>query len=506
MDTTECRAAGAPDPRASDATPADRHVLRPGVVVLGALVVAAIALRGWFALGPLGRTANSDEAIVGLMALRLLRHHRITAFYWGQAYGGSLEAMLVAPFVALFGTTRLALRFASVLLELGGALLVWRIARHLFDRRTALWAGIIALWFPLALVYFGTQERGFYPLTVVLGLTTVLMAVDIDENATRRRHWLALGLAAGIGWWVSPNILYYAIPAGVWLAMRGHWRELRNVAVAAGAFAAGASVWIVANVHSGLASGHVPNWAGHSTYWSRFRFFWGTGVPFALGLRRPWGGQWYWNPTIGRLTYAVALIAIAWAIRRALKRPSIDIMLLVVAPFVFAYFPSTWLLSEGRYLYFIASVVPFLLCRMLVNRWGGAFVIGLVAIGVLAFASDYHRLDVPISADIAPMTHALEHDGYHTAIANYWIAYRMTYQSSEHMVASPVPGQSSVRFHPYLPIIFNSNPAYVFDAGGKYSHDAALLRKLRGARIRYQILRTRGDYAVLPEKRFITAP
>jgi hypothetical protein len=58
-----------------------------------ALVVAvgtvALALRVWFATSR-HTGLDSDEAIVGLMAVRMLRHGELPgAFYWGQSYGGS---------------------------------------------------------------------------------------------------------------------------------------------------------------------------------------------------------------------------------------------------------------------------------------------------------------------------------------------------------------------------------------------------------------------------------
>ncbi len=478
-----------------------------GWAVLGVLVVGAVVLRLWFVLGPLGRSPSSDEDIVGLMALHLLRHGELRAFYWGQSYGGSLEAILVAPFVAVFGATILGLRSASVLLSLAMAGLTWRIARHMYAPIVAVAGGILVLWWPLALVYFGTQERGFYPLSAVLGLSTILMAVNIDAEPRSVRHWIGLGLSAGLGWWASPNILYFVIPAAVWLVLRGHWRHPRNIAVAVTATAIGSSVWLIANVQSGFASRRVlPGLRGSSTYWSRFRFFWQTGLPFALGLRQPHTGLWYWSQPVGRALYAGALIALVFCAWRALRTWSIDLVLMVFAPFIFAFFPPTWLLSEGRYTYFIAAMLPLVLCRVLTNRWSAALVVVFVALSGVAFARSQHELERPIAASIVPITQVLERAGYHTAIANYWIAIRMTYESSEHMIASPLPGQVGVRYLPYVRSIVSSNPAYVFDTHGSDSRDGWLLHKLAAAHISYRVVRANGYYAVLPARRLIAVP
>src|SRR5205085_3756775 len=62
--------------------------------VIGA-VAAGIALRVWLLRGPTG-ALDSDEAIVGLMARHIVHQHQFTTFYWGQHYGGSLTAVVMA--------------------------------------------------------------------------------------------------------------------------------------------------------------------------------------------------------------------------------------------------------------------------------------------------------------------------------------------------------------------------------------------------------------------------
>src|SRR5690348_7743800 len=57
------------------------------------LVGVAIALRVWVLRSPVGR-ADSDEAVVALMARAILHGHHPT-FFWGQPYGGTLEPGLV---------------------------------------------------------------------------------------------------------------------------------------------------------------------------------------------------------------------------------------------------------------------------------------------------------------------------------------------------------------------------------------------------------------------------
>ena len=179
---------------------------------------------------------------------------------------------------------------------------------------------------------------------------------------------------------MSPNIAYYALPMAAWLVARGHWRSARNVLVAVGGLLLGSAIWISANVLSGFDSLHAPSaWAGSSTYLSRFKFFWRSGLPFSLGLRRPWGGEWYGGRYLGSLLYVVALAALVYGFGRLFRlrgRELLlpDLFLIAAAPFVYATFVGNWHLFEGRYTYFVGSMMPILLGRVLQARLGAVVV------------------------------------------------------------------------------------------------------------------------------------
>ena len=472
-----------------------------GVVVV---IAAGVAFRFWLADGPLGRP-SSDESVVGLMALQLLRHGHTRAFYWGQAYGGSLESILVAPWIWLFGVNTFALKLTSVLAGLLSSWLTWRIARHLFRPAVAAGCGLVSLFWPATLVWFGTKEAGFYPVTAALGLVVVLMAVNIDEHPERNGLWLGIGLATGVGWWMSPNIAYYALPMAVWLVARRHWKQVRGIGIAVVGLLAGSSVWIVANVQSGFDSLRTPaGWAGSSTFPSRFGFFWRAGFPFGFGLRQPFGDRWYDGRYVGFGLYLVALGALAYAYGRRVRTPGSDLrvpdlFLLAAAPLVYAAFAANWHLYEGRYTYFVASLLPIALGRVLQSRAGVVIVLVLVLVPGVAFLRDYDHNRSVIGSDTRPIARALQDAGFRTAIAPYAIAYQLTFESGEKVI---VAARANDRYPPYVAAVRRSTPAYVFVAS-----DAAGRRLLTDALderdIGYRVI-TAGDYtAVLPERRHL---
>ena len=56
-----------------------------------------------------------------------------------------------------------------------------------------------------------------YVPTLVLGLGVMLCAVRAAEDPGRTLDWCALGLLAGAGWWTSTNIMYFVVPAALWV-------------------------------------------------------------------------------------------------------------------------------------------------------------------------------------------------------------------------------------------------------------------------------------------------
>src|SRR5438067_8715242 len=98
----------------SKTTAAVRRNRRLHRYLLGtAILLAGLALRLWALHSPLG-PVDGDEAVTTLMARHLL-HGQLPAFFWGQEYSGSGEAVLLAGLLAL----RLPLDLASKLVPIG---------------------------------------------------------------------------------------------------------------------------------------------------------------------------------------------------------------------------------------------------------------------------------------------------------------------------------------------------------------------------------------------------
>lgn len=387
-------------------------------------------------------SVNSDEAVVGLIAKRMLEGEW-PAFFWGQHYGGTLEAALVSAARLLTGTTVVALKLVPIVLSAVAAVLVWRVGRRLIGERPAQTAAALFWLGPAAYVWLATKEYEFYWASLCLGLALVLSALRLVDDPSRRIEWLWAGLLAGLGWWTSPMVLYVAVPLAVWLVAR-HRALLRDAWQAVPTALIGALPWIVHNVGHGLPSLDQPPQPEHIGYAAGAgRLFWHV-LPIVVGLRRVRSEHWLLPlmPSVFAALAVAFVLALVWRRRRV---PGLLLTFIAVFPVIYVTFPGRWWSGDARYALllwpFLALVIACLLttsARSIATMLVVALlsVAGVQSIGVT-------RPPVHLGGDIRQL-HEMGVDHLWT---DYWLAYRLTFESDEEIIASPT---RNVRYTPYV--------------------------------------------------------
>jgi hypothetical protein len=183
-------------------------------------------------------TMNSDEAVMGLMAKHMAEGQGIPLVIYGQAYMGSLEAMLGAVFYHLSGPSIFSLRPGLLVIFILFLSSMYLMTRLLYNQQLALiTSGLVCLGTPEVFLH-QLFAAGGYPEIVWLGsmlfLVAALLAISAycdvleDQRARRRRLLLfaTYGLLAGLGIWSDPLIIPVIAASGL-LLLRFDWRELR---------------------------------------------------------------------------------------------------------------------------------------------------------------------------------------------------------------------------------------------------------------------------------------
>src|SRR5258708_2360324 len=101
------------------------------VVALATLARFVLIYNNW-------PTTNSDEGIMGLVALHITHNGEWPIFYYGQGYMGVIEGYIAAPLFQLFGPSQLALRLGLLWLFPLFAICVYYLTRMLYSRPFAL--------------------------------------------------------------------------------------------------------------------------------------------------------------------------------------------------------------------------------------------------------------------------------------------------------------------------------------------------------------------------------
>jgi hypothetical protein len=301
-------AAGPLQAAGSPATAGTRTILD---VVVAAAVVVAIAVGVLERLWLLTRTALfGDTAVVGLVSQQIQHGHQST-FFWNQAYGG-VEPYLVAAVNSVvpgpFG-----LNLTSGLLSGLAALLVGLIVTQLCaDRRVGWLAGAMAWVWPYAAVWNSTRELGFHFVSLVLGLAAIFLAVRVDQGHTGNLSFLSLGLAVGLGFWASPEVVYFALPIAIVLVgCARRWLAIRPLVLLVSGVVVGALPWIYTNATTGFGS-LSTGVAQSQGFAHRLDIFVHEFLPLEFSLKHLFDGTWIGGSIVGRLLFlGCALIVTA---------------------------------------------------------------------------------------------------------------------------------------------------------------------------------------------------
>jgi 4-amino-4-deoxy-L-arabinose transferase-like glycosyltransferase len=422
---------------ATPTLPASRLTAVPAAATVLTAAALGVALRVAVYRSILGGT-NSDEAVLGLMARHAL-HGQFTTFLWGTPYGGPQEALLAAPLFAVFGSSVLALRIVSMALDAAAALLLWRVGRRTIGEWPAIVAAALFWVWPPHVLFLLVHEIGFYASDAFYCGLVLLLVLRAHERPSAPRVGL-VGLACGLAVWETTQIVAVVVPAVAWLAWRRP-RALRRAWAAVPLAVAGALPFIVWTFTHHFASLH-PGGGAPSTYWFRLRVFFSPLLPMALGLRLP--GSLHWLvPYVAPLAFVLLLALFAYGAYVSRRREvSLLYAVAIVFPFLLMISPRTFYTGNPQYLSALMPVASLLLAQ-LARTYARAGL--LLFAGVAITAASLHDFDTQARADrsdpsrtpkdIAPLIASLDRLRVHDAFADYWIAYRIDFDSRERIVA-----------------------------------------------------------------------
>lgn len=413
---------------------------------------------------------DADEAIVGLMAKHINEGRPFPIFYYGQQYMGSIEPLFAALSFRLLGMSSFALKVVPLVFSLIHIGLVYLLARRFTSRFGARVAALLTALAPVGLIHWSIMARGGFIELVVLGTAAFIIFCDIlRSHAPRLSAFFALGLVLGLGWWMNNQIVFFMAPIGLLSLVEfprcyGVRRSIRWMGAAlTGFFMGGAPFW-----YANLTS--RPRWQTFETltkkqtdtsFFDHLYGYFNEALPIIFGARRFWSDEDLF-PGAALILGGLVLVSLLLTVRHwgsldgvmRSERPvgsqfALVLLFLFAVPVIFSASSFGWLSKAPRYLlplYSVLYVVVGIAAAYLMGRKGvAAKAASLALVGsflVCNLASNYlGGAEAPgqpfvfqgqrVADDHAQLYRWLDARGYRHIRTNYWIGYRIAFETEE---------------------------------------------------------------------------
>lgn len=431
---------------------------------------------------------DADEAIVGLMAKHILEGRGVPIFYYGQSYMGSLEAILVALAFKLFGISNFTLQLVPLIFSVLLIPIIYIMTLEVGERTAAKCAALLMAVPPLGLVIWSAKARGGFIEILFIGALALLGTVRWLKRDKIDFYLTALiGILLGLGWWVNNQIIYFVLPIGFFIFCRligeteKTWKQRIGLItgcllVGLCGFMAGSFPFWIYNFTHDFASFGMFHRAPIAAIGKQFLGLFSTALPILLGAKQFWQAAPVFPLAtfIAYFVYSVAVRGAYIARKRQIlglfrfsierNRPlEIFLFFIVISCAVFVVSSFGWLVEAPRYLlplYVGLFVIVGVGLENLYRREKRPAMVVLGSILAINIFSAYgYGRALPgepivyngerVAKDHSELISWLEQNNYSWVSTNYWIGYRLAFETGERIKFRLIQEPWTVRIRDY---------------------------------------------------------
>lgn len=431
------------------------------------ILLAGAFLRYYVIRADLGGPIDSDEAIVGLMGKHILEGREYPVYFYGQNYMGSLEAFLAAGAFAIFGVSVSSLKLLMFALSMVFVAVTYFLARSMEDEVTALFSTLLVSIPPPFLTVYCLKARGGYIETLIFGSVLMLLSLKIrgsDRNVASDLMFALLGFVAGLAWWTNNLVVYYFIPVSLILFKVLRKDNLLRLAAMTGlSFLIGSlPMWLYMIAHSSEKGGMVS----FKRALPALKNFFLQGIPVILGARQAWSETDFFPSATLLLSVIYGGCLLYYVLKKRGSGGMTPVTFLLSVPVLFALSDKAGGFAiEPRYLLPIYSVLTFIVAWPIVKIFEYSRFVGVTTAAVLVAVNLYGtlklkpELQLPFSNGLrverehGELIEFLKREGIDAVFTDYWIAYRLTFETGEDVLAIPWGETATNRYPGYLEMI-----------------------------------------------------
>lgn len=473
---------------------------------------------------------NADEAVVGLMARHILAGD-FPIFFYGQAYMGSLDALLVAGMFNLSGTQAASIRYVQIMLYAATIITVAGLAwKYTGSCRSVLVAGLLMAIPAVNTTLYTTVSLGGYGEALLLGSLQLHNSFDAAREGLKPWRLLLWALLTGFGVWVFGLTLVFSLAAGVSLLQCWHrMSENRPGGVWLPAILltgmVGASPWLIAGLQEGFpvlfqellgsAIAGADGTGFRAAVVQRLVNVLLFGPTVLLGFRPPWSAS---PLAVWILPFALAFWALI-ATRLIRRRGSVatpttsgtDLGWVVAFTFIGLVLTPFGGDPSGRY--FLPLIIPLVLAASMAMAAREQGVQAVMFPGLLTITLVFHVLSTlevasrfpGITTQFDPVTWIdrsfdeelktfLEEEDLAVGYSNYWVAYPLAFQSNETLIYLPwLPYHQDFRYtnrddryEPYRDVVEQAD-RFAYITTNHPALDTLLERQFDQAEVDYRV-------------------
>jgi hypothetical protein len=405
---------------------------------------------------------DSDIAVVGLMGIEALNSD-FSLMYWGQHYGGSLEALTAALLFKIFGVSSQALNAAPAFFSLIFLALLYFAGKELKNQRVGLAAVFLATLGPFYSIWYSTVARGLHAELLAFGALIILLCLKAvkDRNRGAVYNWLCLGfgLTCGVAFWNNFLIVYFIIPCFLYM-----WRvnprliiSWAGLLIALG-FIAGCSPLLIYNLQNNWGTiDFLLSPRRNTGFLNNLSFLMSKSMPVLVGSKYDHSYQWvipFFSPLVLGISAFVFLATLPFFTKglwQSLKSGKIQepggllLLLLIFMILIFCRIGGGDINSHRYFLSFFVIWPLFAawLFDWLLEKGKKTAAAGWTILLILAFSNLYGTLDTApfFNPDLRAKRQAkivqsqkiidrlMEKNIDHAFCTEYWDSHRLSFQS-----------------------------------------------------------------------------
>ena len=154
---------------------------------------------------------------------------RFSAFRYGHNFGGTLENLVTAPLVAIFGMTDLVVKIVPLVYLIGTSVLLWKgFERTPYRDKMRIAMAVLWIW-PGYFVYSSSNISGYLSVLLLLYAGLLFSSFYAAHSLVNRKYYFLFAFLSGLALWVYPLSIVFTLVCLAWIRRSSPALKLHNL-------------------------------------------------------------------------------------------------------------------------------------------------------------------------------------------------------------------------------------------------------------------------------------